>query len=60
MTVKNLYGNENLVVKAAKFGIKLDLNDVVGSYDVKKVNNNNETVFELMAKAKDKELLLFK
>lgn len=60
ITVNDPTGNENLVLKAASYGIKLDINDLVSGYDVKKVDRNGNNIFEIMTSAKDIDILHFK
>lgn len=47
ITVNDPTGNENLVLKAASYGIKLDINDVIAGYDVKKVDRNGNNILKL-------------
>lgn len=49
--------NIEAVSLASEYGIKIDTNDVALHYDCRKVNENGETVFHLMASARDQRLL---
>lgn len=45
---------------AAKYGIKLDENDLRQKYDCFKVDHNGNTVFHLMTLSKDRTILNYK
>ncbi len=54
--------NANLMLAciASKYGIQLDENDLRQKYDCYKVDLNGNTVFHLMALAKDRNILNYK